>query len=360
MKDPGTVLKLPKSLIAENSDELWTRILKLGPTSQQQNLLVDASELQQIDETGLAFLYKVQHTENIHVEIKGLSPDIQQLYTALTQTFSPIEPAKESKFNWVETIGKNCTEQIQSLYSAIAFIGQCTVTTLSTIFQPKKIRWGEIVDVSVESGNHAIGIVCLIGFLMGVIIAFETALVAKIFGAVIFVVNGIGVAMTRELGPLMTAILFAGRSGSAFAAQLGTQKVNEELNALTTFGLDPVRFLVVPRILSSTLVVPLLSVFGTIVGVIGGGLVMGVYDITLTQFIVQLINATSVTDVLFGLVKAAIFGLVISMIGCYCGLQTGAGAAAVGTSTTRAVVLSIVWIVIIDGIAAVLMNQLGI
>lgn len=360
MKNPGTVLKLPKSLIAENSDELWEKILKLDQKNQNQTLFVDASELQQIDESGLAFLYKVQHTGNIHAEIQGLSPDIQQLYTALTQNFSPVEPAQDPKFNWVETLGKNFTEQIHSLYVAIAFIGQCALTTLSTLIQPKKIRWGEIVDVSVEAGNRAVGIVCLIGFLMGIIIAFETALVAKIFGAVIFVVNGIGVAMTRELGPLMTAILFAGRSGSAFAAQLGTQKVNEELNALTTFGLDPVRFLVVPRILASTIVVPLLSVFGTIIGVIGGGLVMGVYDITLTQFVVQLIHATSVTDVVFGLVKAAVFGLVISMIGCYCGLQTGAGASAVGTSTTRAVVLSIVWIVVIDGVGAVLMNQLGI
>ena len=195
---------------------------------------------------------------------------------------------------------------------------------------------------------------------MGVIIAFETALVAQIFGAVIFVVNGIGIAMTRELGPLMTAILFAGRSGSAFAAQLGTQKVNEELNALTTFGLSPMYFLVVPRLIASSLVVPLLSVFATILGILGGGLVMAMYDITYTQFYVQLLKSVTVTDIVFGLVKAVIFGFVIALIGCRCGMNTGAGAAAVGSSTTKSVVKSIIWIVVIDGAAALLTNRLGI
>ena len=228
------------------------------------------------------------------------------------------------------------------------------------LLHPSQIRFGEILSVSDEAGSRAVGIICLIGFLMGVIIAFETALVAQIFGAVIFVVNGIGIAMTRELGPLMTAILFAGRSGSAFAAQLGTQKVNEELNALTTFGLSPMYFLVVPRLIASSLVVPLLSVFATILGILGGGLVMAMYDITSTQFYVQLLKSVTVTDIVFGLVKAVIFGFVIALIGCQCGMNTGAGAAAVGSSTTKSVVKSIIWIVVIDGAAALLTNRLGI
>ena len=158
----------------------------------------------------------------------------------------------------------------------------------------------------------------------------------------------------------MTAILFAGRSGSAFAAQLGTQKVNEELNALTTFGLSPMYFLVVPRLIASSLVVPLLSVFATILGILGGGLVMAMYDITYTQFYVQLLKSVTVTDIVFGLVKAVILGFVIALIGCQCGMNTGAGAAAVGSSTTKSVVKSIIWIVVIDGAAALLTNRLGI
>jgi phospholipid/cholesterol/gamma-HCH transport system permease protein len=239
-------------------------------------------------------------------------------------------------------------------------MGEILSKGFGCLLRPKTLRGREILAVCETAGTDAFPIVCLIGFLMGIIIAFETALVARIFGAVIFVVNGIGVAMTRELGPLMTAILFAGRSGSAFAAQLGTQKVNEELNALTTFGLDPVVFLVLPRIIASSLMVPLLSIFATLIGIIGGGLVMGVYDISVTQFFVQLAKSVSVSDILFGVVKAGIFGFVIALIGSYCGLRTGAGAAAVGISTTRAVVQSIVWIVIIDGVAALLMNQLGV
>ncbi|MEI3087426.1 MAG: ABC transporter permease [Parasutterella sp.] len=253
-----------------------------------------------------------------------------------------------------------CHDTASSTKQSITFLGSACCALTEVLLHPSQIRFGEILSVSDEAGSRAVGIICLIGFLMGVIIAFETALVAQIFGAVIFVVNGIGIAMTRELGPLMTAILFAGRSGSAFAAQLGTQKVNEELNALTTFGLSPMYFLVVPRLIASSLVVPLLSVFATILGILGGGLVMAMYDITYTQFYVQLLKSVTVTDIVFGLVKAVIFGFVIALIGCQCGMNTGAGAAAVGSSTTKSVVKSIIWIVVIDGAAALLTNRLGI
>ncbi|HUP07436.1 MAG TPA: ABC transporter permease, partial [Caldimonas sp.] len=186
--------------------------------------------------------------------------------------------------------------------------------------------------------------------LMGVIIAFEIGLVAQEFGAVIFVVNGVGVAMLRELGPLMTAIVFAGRTGAAFAAQIGTQKVNEEVNAITTFGLSPVQFLVLPRLIASTIAVPLLAVLADLVGIFGGALVMRGFDITFIEFYTQLLGAVSVGDLTIGIVKAAVYGLAIGAIGCSKGLGTGAGATSVGLSTTSAVVTGIVSIVVIDGI----------
>ena len=210
------------------------------------------------------------------------------------------------------------------------------------------------MDVATEAGANAVPIVLLVGFLMGVIIAFEIGLVARQFGAVIFVVNGVGVAMLRELGPLMTAIVFAGRTGAAFAAQIGTQKVNEEVNAISTFGLNPVQFLVLPRLLAAALVVPLLAVLADLVGLFGGALVMATFDVGFLQFYTQLLGAITTSDFLIGIVKAIVFGLTIAAIGCQRGLATGAGATSVGLSTTSTVVTSIVMIVVIDGIFTVI------
>ena len=159
--------------------------------------------------------------------------------------------------------------------------------------------------------------------------------------------------MLRELGALMTAIVFAGRTGAAFAAQIGTQKVNEEVNAISTFGLDPIHFLVVPRLLAAMLVMPLLAVLADIVGIFGGALVMATFDIGFLQFYNQLVEAVTAGDFILGIVKAVVFGLTIAAIGCHRGLSTGAGATSVGLSATSAVVTSIVLIVVIDGVFAV-------
>ena len=335
--DKQLSVKLPPSLTAETSVKIWEQVL--GAESSGQTIF-DASDLTFCDESGLTLLYELRSRPDAF-KLINVSASIETLYNTMLKNFSP-KPVEKKSLGVVSSLGKWLYDAASSTKQSIIFLGSacCALTD--------------------EAGSRAVGIICLIGFLMGVIIAFETALVAQIFGAVIFVVNGIGIAMTRELGPLMTAILFAGRSGSAFAAQLGTQKVNEELNALTTFGLSPMYFLVVPRLIASSLVVPLLSVFATILGILGGGLVMAMYDITYTQFYVQLLKSVTVTDIVFGLVKAVIFGFVIALIGCQCGMNTGAGAAAVGSSTTKSVVKSIIWIVVIDGAAALLTNRLGI
>jgi phospholipid/cholesterol/gamma-HCH transport system permease protein len=353
------IIQLPERLTARNSAALWHSVLKRSEAHTP--IVIDASLLKEIDESGIALLYRMLHGDKDGAaSIRGLSPELRKLYENLTRKFSSAAPLSTPPAGFFYDVGNRIVRSLGILADYLTFMGEILSKGFGCLLRPKTLRGREILAVCETAGTDAFPIVCLIGFLMGIIIAFETALVARIFGAVIFVVNGIGVAMTRELGPLMTAILFAGRSGSAFAAQLGTQKVNEELNALTTFGLDPVVFLVLPRIIASSLMVPLLSIFATLIGIIGGGLVMGVYDISVTQFFVQLAKSVSVSDILFGVVKAGIFGFVIALIGSYCGLRTGAGAAAVGISTTRAVVQSIVWIVIIDGVAALLMNQLGV
>jgi phospholipid/cholesterol/gamma-HCH transport system permease protein len=222
--------------------------------------------------------------------------------------------------------------------------------------RPGAINWSDVLDVATEVGANAVPIVLLVGFLIGVIIAFEVGLVARQFGAVIFVVNGVGIAMLRELGALMTAIVLAGRTGAAFAAQIGTQKVNEELNAISTFGLDPIEFLVLPRILAAILVVPLLAVLADVVGILGGALVMSSFNVSFLQFGTRLLGAVTPGDLAIGIIKAAVFGLTIATVGCHRGMRTGAGATSVGLSATSAVVTSIVLIIVIDGLFAVVTN----
>lgn len=175
----------------------------------------------------------------------------------------------------LERVGRAATHQLAYLQELMAFLGSCTRALRRAATQRGLASWQGVLDVATETGANAVPIVLLMGFLIGVIIAFEVGLVARQFGAVIFVVNGVGVAMLRELGPLMTAIVLAGRTGAAFAARIGTQKVNEELNAISSLGLDPIEFLVLPRLIAAILVVPLLVVLADLVGLSGCGRTSG-------------------------------------------------------------------------------------
>jgi phospholipid/cholesterol/gamma-HCH transport system permease protein len=206
---------------------------------------------------------------------------------------------------------------------------------------------------------QALVVVALISFLTGLILAFQAAPPLQQFGVDLFVVNLVALAMVRELGPIMTAIVLAGRSGSAFAAEIGTMKVNEEINALTTMGLDPVRFLAAPRILAGILLTPVLTIYSGLFGVAGGLFVMllrGFPAITIWR---QLTGAVAVDDVLAGFIKAFFFGALVAGIGCLRGLQTQSGATAVGIATTRSVVSGILLIVLVDAIFAVVYYAIG-
>jgi phospholipid/cholesterol/gamma-HCH transport system permease protein len=236
----------------------------------------------------------------------------------------------------------------------IAFIGETTAALWYAFTHPHRVRWKDVWYTCEQVGANALPIVALISFLLGVILAFQAAVPMRQFGAEIFVADLVGLSILRELGPLMTAILLAGRSGAAFAAEIGTMKVNEELNALTTMGLDPVRFLVVTRILAALLMVPLLSLFADLIGVLAGGLTMLSFSIPIVTYLKEVDSIVDLKDVLAGLVKTPVFAILIAGIGCLRGLQTQTGASAVGISATRAVVSGIVLLVVVDGIFAVI------
>jgi phospholipid/cholesterol/gamma-HCH transport system permease protein len=218
---------------------------------------------------------------------------------------------------------------------------------------PSTVRWRDVWLICEKVGADALPIVALISFLLGVILAFQSAIPMKKFGAEIFVADLIGLAMLRELGPLMTAILLAGRTGAAFAAEIGTMKVNQEVDALTTMGLDPVRFLVTTRIIAALLMTPLLTLFADLVSLLGGAMTLQSFSIPFITFVHEVEGIVDFSDFMAGFVKSFVFAILIAGIGCLRGLQTSAGASAVGDAATRAVVSGIILLVIVDGIFAV-------
>ena len=346
-------------ITAHTAATIWPAALEVLDRNPSRPVVVDAMRLESTDFVGIALIFDLLRRERpaqAKVEVKSLARNL----AALVESFDPKDFATalrtRASLGVVEHVGQGAAEQAAYLRRIGAFVGACAVALGHALRRRDAIRWGEVVSVAAESGANAVPIVLLVGFLMGVITAFEIGLVARNFGAVIFVVNGVGIAMLREMGPLMTAIVFAGRTGAAFAAQIGTQKVNEEVNAIRTFGLDPVHFLVLPRLLAALLVMPLLAVLADLVGLFGGALVLTGFDIGFVQFYHRLLVAVHAHDFLIGLAKAAMFGLAIAVIGCERGLATGEGATAVGLSATSAVVTSIVWIVLIDGLFAVLVH----
>ena len=242
----------------------------------------------------------------------------------------------------------------------IEFIGQATAALASALRHPTTIRWRDVGVVCERVGADALPIVALISFLFGLILSFQSAVPMRQYGAEVFVADLIGLGMVREMGTLLTAILLAGRSGAAFAAEIGTMRVNQEIDALTTMGIDPVRFLVTTRVIAAVLMTPLLSLFAMLIGMLGGAFTMLSFGIPFVTFVKEVESAVSVADFMSGWVKSFVFAIAIAGIGCLRGLQTSAGASAVGDSTTRAVVSGLVLIVIIDGVFAVLYFYLDI
>jgi phospholipid/cholesterol/gamma-HCH transport system permease protein len=257
-------------------------------------------------------------------------------------------------------VGESTLQFLADFRELVAFVGQLTLALLSALRSPRQIRFRDMMLAADRAGIGAIPIIALVGFLLGLILTFQSAIPMRQFGAEIFVADLLGISMLRELGPLMAGILLTARSGSAFAAEIGTMKVNEEVDALTTMGLEPVRFLVVPRIIAAVAVVPVLAMLMNVSGLMGGAVVFLSLDFPLVTFVNRVVAAVSMADFLGGLFKAFIFGIIVAAVGCLRGLQTKTGAGAVGESTTSSVVSGIVLIAVIDGIFGVIFYMLGI
>ncbi len=266
----------------------------------------------------------------------------------------------QEKLSFVENKGKNLSDFLSETAEFITYTGEITWALIQSVVHPKSIRWSDTLQVAERAGVDALPIVALISFIVGLVMAFQAAIPMRMFGAELYVANLIGIAMVRELGPLMTAIVLAGRSASAFAAEIGTMRINEEIDALTVMGLHPVRFLIVPRIIASTIMTPLLTIFSNLVGILGGALVITSMGYPIISYYNQIVSFVTWIDFAGGLVKCFVFGILIAATGCIRGYQTQSGPSAVGISTTRAVVTGIILIAVFDGIFSIIYYYLGI
>lgn len=357
-------LTLRGRLDRDTTASLWRRSTHKLRELRPERLLVRAGEVEYCDAAGIALLMQYKQIQREHdgrVEIQGLRRQFQELMVLLETDHLVSPPAPPgSLVNTVRTTGKWASDLFYDFIDQVSFIGEIFAKLARTLLNPRSLRWWDMFMIAEKAGVNAVGITALMGFLVGLILAFQSAVGMEAFGVEIFVADLVVISLFRELGPLFTAFLLASRSGSAFAAELGTMKINEEIDALTTMGLDPVQFLVLPRLIAAVLVLPLLTVFNNLFGLIGCGLVMATWDVPAGMYIERISQAATLGDFFGGLAKTVVFGILIAGLGCLRGMQAGTGPSAVGEAATRAVVSGIIAIIVADGIFAVLYYYLAI
>ena len=342
-----------------------TVLTRLEADQGIRDLVMSASELQGWDSTLLTFISNIKrecHSRGIRLELQGLPQGVERLLhlaTAVTEKKDVLDTGRRKSFLYV--VGKSTIHFGTSTVEMLSFIGDVTLTVIKSLGGKASFRRIDLLNLIEECGAHSLPIITLISVLVGLILAFVGAVQLELFGAQIYVANLVAIAMAREMGALMTGIIMAGRTGAAFAAQIGTMQLNEEIDALKTLGISPMEFLVLPRLLAMVLMIPLLCLYADFLGIIGGAIVgVGMLDITLVQYITQSQEALDLTNISLGVFKGLIFGIIVAMAGCMRGLQSGRSASAVGEAATSAVVTAIVGIIVTDGIFAVLCDVLSI
>jgi phospholipid/cholesterol/gamma-HCH transport system permease protein len=261
----------------------------------------------------------------------------------------------------VVEVGLSTRSAMRQVRDFLQFVGECTIDTARLVTGRTGLRWNDCLSEMQKCGAMALPIVSLISFLVGVTLAYSGSIVLKRFGGEIWVADLIGVAMTREMGALMAAIVLSGRTGAAFAAEIGSMKANEEIDALATLGISPVRFLVIPRVLALGFMMPLLAMYANCLGILGGmAVAYATLDIPPAAYWVEMLTIVTMPDVIVGMVKAVVFGLIVGLSGCLRGLQSDRNASGVGHAATSAVVTAILLIIVADALFAVLFNAIGI
>jgi phospholipid/cholesterol/gamma-HCH transport system permease protein len=353
--DGTAKLAFAGELDAESTAVAWRNLESELAAIKVVSLEIDVRQLV-CDSAGLALLYYLSvggMTPGAKVNLTGLNPELQPLLRSFSkEDFQALQEHEPTCSSFVDDLGTATWSWLGDLRQQIEFIGETTLGVARSLFRPRRMRWKEVIRVFEVAGVNALPVVSLLTFLVGMVIAFESAQPLAQFGAQVFVANLLGLVMSRELGPVMAAIMLAGRSGSAFAAELGTMKVNEELNALQTMGLSPVRFLVVQRVVAGILLAPVLTIFAMYAGLLGGIPVLLGLGFPLRMVLHQIQAGLHFGDLAEGISKSIVFGGIVASVSCLRGIQTGEGPRAVGEATTRSVVSSILLIILADAIFA--------
>ena len=336
-------------------------VSRLGPASRIE---FDSSGLDRWDTGLMVFVLKLDRLcreRGGEVDVSGLPAGAKRLFRLATAVPPVTTSGGGAPSGFFTRLGKSTLNLIADGKSMIAFVGEATMAFGRWITGRARLRHSDVWLNIQECGADALPIVSLISFLVGMILAFVGVVQLAQFGAEIYVANLVGIAMARDIGPIMAAIIMAGRTGSAFAAQLGTMQVNEEIDALKTFGIPPIEFLVLPRMMALMLMMPLLALYADLLGILGGGLIgTTMPSVTATQYMHQTIGALSLADFAGGLAKSAVYGALVALAGCLRGMQCGRSAAAVGLATTSAVVSGIVAVVVACAIITIIYDVLGV
>jgi len=353
----GLVMALSGRLDAAGTAAVWDQAVQGASQTPFARLTADCGGVTYMDGAGVALLLKIKELcvehkaamvlDNLREEDRGL--------VALTwdNVLPKLQAAERERRGLAESLEVCGGEIWRNIREMVAFVGESISLLAQVVIHPRRVRWNDVILACINVGVESMFIIVLIGFLMGLIMSFQSAISLQRFGGEIFVPNMLGLVMFREMGPLVTSILLAARSGSAFAAEIGTMKINEELDALTTMGLSPMRFLVVPKLLATMFMVPLMTMFFNLASLVGGALVMLSMGYPLVTFTSRVFSYVGMTDFWGGMFKGLVFSFLVAGVGCLRGMQTRSGASAVGLSTTSAVVSGIILIAFADGIFAV-------
>jgi phospholipid/cholesterol/gamma-HCH transport system permease protein len=325
-----------------------------------ESMVIDGSAITALDTSGAWLLHRTIHVleqRGRTVTVNGLRPEFSALLQLIASRATPSELAPPITPGFLERIGQQSWQGILGVFRLLSFVGECSIVLLRSLNQPHRIRWRPILYNLQSAGFEALPIVGLLSFLMGVVIAYQGADQMQRFGANIYIVDLVGLSMLRELSPLLTAIIVAGRSGSAYAAQIGTMKITEEVDALRTIGVRPIELLVLPKMLALIIALPLLTVYADAAGVFGGMLMsQSMLNVSFSTFIGRLDDAVSISSYLTGIGKTPVFAAIIALVGCFQGFQVAGSADSVGRQTTISVVQSIFLVILADALFSIVFN----
>lgn len=325
-------------------------------------LLIDAQAVTALDTSGAWLLHRIRRDLELggcSVRFTGLRLEFDALLRLITARTAQPAIAPPPAPGMLARFGSNAWEGLLGALGLLSFLGASTTALMRSLVQPQRIRWRSILYNLQTAGVAALPITGLLSFLLGIVIAYQGAEQLRRVGANIYIADLVGLSMVRELSPLITAIIVAGRSGSAYAAQIGTMKVTEEIDALRTIGIGPLDLLVLPKVLALVIALPLLTLYTDIMGVLGGMVMARAQlDVSFSTFIDRLDDAISLTSFLIGIGKAPVFAVIIALVGCYQGFQVNGSAESVGHQTTKSVVQSIFLVILADALFSIAFSWL--